>query len=284
MMRRREALAAGLLLALAAPAAVSAQQRPFLTEDPESVGGGVLLLEAGFDYQRNREFPASGLTGNLVRIPQVGVSIGLSDIAELQIDGLSFDRLGLTSRVPAPLSRLLEIDDRATSSVSDLVLGTKVRLIDEGRFAPAFGLRLATKLPNASNEDGLGLDTIDFYASLLAGKTIDTVRVVANGGFGILSDPTTGNRQNDVLTYGLSIARAMTGAAEVVAEVSGRLHTRRGTPPPGTESASEARLGARVTVGAMRIDGALVVGLTPRDPDVGMTAGFTWAFRAFSLP
>ena len=275
---------AGVLLALAGAAPASAQQRPFVTEDPESVGAGVVLIEAGFDYLRKQQFPASGLTGDLIRGPQLGFSIGLSDIAELQIDGLSFNRLGVTDRTPAALSGFLDFDGNATSSISDLVVGTKVRLIDEGSRAPSFGLHLATKLPNASNEDGIGLDTIDFYASLLVGKTMDTVRVVANGGLGILSDPTSGQRQNDVLTYGVSIARAMTHTTEVVAEVAGRLNTREGTPPPGTEDSTVARLGTRATWGALRIDGAVVVGLTARDPDVGVTAGFTWAFRAFNLP
>ena len=274
----------GLLLALATPAALSAQQRPFVTEDPESVGGGVMLVEAGFDYVVKQQFPASGLTGNLIRGPQIGLSIGLSDIAELQIDGLSFNRLGVTERTPAPLSGVLEFDGNATSSISDIVVATKVRLIDEGARAPAFGLHLATKLPNASNEDGLGLDTIDFFASLLVGKTMGNTRVVANGGLGILSDPTTGNRQNDVLTYGISIARAMTYTTEVVAEIAGRMNTRQGTPPPGTEDHSVARIGARGTWGTLRLDGAVLVGLTPRDPDVGVTAGLTWAFRAFRMP
>ena len=283
-MRLHKAVLAGVLLALVAPSAVRAQQRPFVTEDPESVGGGVVLIEAGFDYVRKQQFPASGLTGDLIRGPQIGLSIGLSEIAELQIDGLSFNRLGVTDRTPAPLSGFLDFEGNATSSISDLVVGTKVRLVDEGDRAPSFGLHLATKLPNASNEDGIGLDTIDFYASLLVGKTMDTVRVVANGGLGILTDPTTGQRQNDVLTYGLSIARAMTHTTEVVAEVAGRMNTRKGTPPPGTEDSTVARLGTRATWGAMRLDGALVVGLTPRDPDIGFTAGFTWAFRAFALP
>ena len=54
--------------------------------------------------------------------------------------------------------------------------------------------------------------------------------------------------------------------------------------PPGTETSTVAQIGARATWGAMRLDGALMVGLTPRDPDLGFTAGFTWAFRAFNAP
>ena len=56
---------------------------------------------------------------------------------------------------------------------------------------PAFGLRFATKLPNASNESGLGLDTTDFYVSLLGAKTVQSIRVVGNLGVGILADPTS---------------------------------------------------------------------------------------------
>jgi hypothetical protein len=42
-----------------APAAF-AQQRPLTTEDPEPIGAGRLLVEAGFDYARAATFPASG--------------------------------------------------------------------------------------------------------------------------------------------------------------------------------------------------------------------------------
>ncbi len=277
-------MAAWVLLALAVPAAVSAQQRPFVTEDPEPVGGGVMLIEAGFDYVQKQRFPVSGLTGNLVRGPLLGLSFGLSDIAELQVDGLSFSRHRVTAREPGPLSSHLDFSGDTTSSIADLVIATKVRLIDEGAAAPGFGLHLATKLPNASNEAGLGTDAMDFYASLLVGKTMDTVRVVGNAGFGILGDPTRGDRQNDVMTYGVSIARAMTHTTEVVAELAGRLNTRTENVPAGTESSQIARLGARATWGAMRLDGAVVVGLRPTDPDLGFTAGFTWAFRAFNAP
>ena len=76
----------------------------------------------------------------------------------------------------------------------------------------------------------------------------------------------------------------MTHTTEVVAEVAGRLNARTENVPVGTESSHIARLGTRATWGAMRLDGAVIVGLTPRDPDFGFTAGFTWAFRAFNAP
>src|SRR5207248_2534021 len=134
---------------------------------------------------------------------------------------------------------------------------------------------------NASNESGLGLDTTDFYASLLASKTVQSIRVVANIGVGILSDPTDGNRQNDVLTYGLSFARAMTQQTEIVGEINGRASTRSSGALPGTESRGILKLGGRYTRGPVRFDAAAYLGLTTSDPTIGLTTGFTYVFNAF---
>ena len=254
------------------PALGAAQQRPLLTEDPESVGSGIVLMEAGFDYQRDQHFPVSGLTGHLRSLPRFGVSIGVSSIAEVQIDGVSYDTLNITDRTRAPLSRLLRVSGTSTSSWSDTVVGAKSRLLSEGAVRPGIALRFATKLPNAGNEEGIGLDTMDFYNTLLVGKTVRSLRVVGNVGLGILSDPTRGDRQNDVLVYGISFARAFAEGAEI------------GDPPPGTDSSGYVRFGARFTRGLVRVDAALVAGLTPRDAGLGVTAGLTWVFRAFEVP
>ena len=266
------------------PLAAHAQQRPLVTEDPETVGAGRVLIEGGLDYARDAEFPASGLEGNLFRFPLVGVSVGVSSIAELQVDGGFYSRLSITERRDAPLSSMVTATGDSTSSIDDLVIGTKVRLVPEGMSRPSVGLRFATKLPNASNESGLGLDTTDFFASLLLAKTVQSVRVVVNGGVGILGDPARGDRQNDVLTYGLSFARAVTQAGEVVGEINGRADTREGDPPPGTESRSTVRFGGRYTIGMLRADAAILFGVTSSDPGVGFAAGFTYVFNAFQIP
>lgn len=278
----RPALAAATLLLVAH--AASAQQRPLVTEDPESVGAGRLLIESGIDVLHGQRYPVSGLEGNLLRMPTLGVSIGISSIAELQIDGGLYDRLSISKRETAPLSSLLTITGDQTHDVSDIVVGTKVRMVGEAAGHPSLAIRFATKLPNASNEAGLGLDTTDFYASLLAAKNIQSLRVVANGGFAILGDPTSGNRQNDVLTYGLSMARAVTDRAEIVGELNGRMNTRNGGAFPGTESRSMLRVGGRFTTGTLRLDAGAIVGLNNEGPTIGMTAGLTWVFEVFRVP
>jgi hypothetical protein len=272
------------LLLLCAPVTVLAQQRPLVTEDPETIGAGRVLVEAGIDHGRDVAYPASGLTGHLTRVPVIGVSIGISSIAEIQLDGGFHNRLAITGREPAALSGMVTATGSTTSSVEDLSIGTKIRLVPEGVSRPALGFRFATRLPNASNESGLGLDTTDFLASIVLAKTVRSLRTVANVGLGILGDPTRGDRQNDVLTYGVSVARALSPAAEVVGEVNGRLDVRAGAPPPGTESRSVARVGARYTVGGWRADGAMLVGLTSRDATIGLAAGFTYVFDAFDIP
>jgi hypothetical protein len=255
-----------------------------VTEDPEVIGAGRILIEGGATHGQDVFLPASGLHGNLRMLPELGVSIGLGSIVEAQIDGPIWQSMHVTDREPGPLSNLLDFDGDDTGSTGDVVVGTKVRLVSETPGRPAIGLRMATKLPNASNESGLGLDTIDFYSALLLGKTVRSVRVVGNFGLGILSDPTNGTRQNDVFTYGLSLARALTNQFEAVAEVNGRVNARSDNTPPGTESRSVARAGLRFTQATARVDAALLVGLTARDPSWGFTIGATYVFNAITVP
>ena len=276
------AMVAGILIVHAANAA--AQQRPLVTEDPETIGAGLVLVEAGIDEQRGVSYPASGLEGNLLRLPTIGMSFGISSIAELQIDGGLYNRLDVTSRTRAPLSPLVNFTGDRTHDVEDLVVATKIRVLAETAARPAFAVRFATRLPNASNESGLGLDTTDFFVSTLFGKTVRSIRFVGNAGLGILGDPTDGNRQNDVLTYGASIARAVRQGLEVVGEVNGRVNTRGGQPPVGTGSRGAMRVGGRFTQATVRVDAGIIIGITSADPSLGFTAGLTWVFKGFAVP
>jgi hypothetical protein len=276
-------LSAACVLLLSASAA-SAQQRPLVTEDPETIGAGRLLIEGGFDYAHDYQNPASGLKGNLITVPTIGISVGLSSIAELQIDGGIYNGLSITSRNPnAALAYLLTVTGDSTHDVSNAVLATKIRMLSETAGRPAIGIRFATKLPNASNEKGIDLDTTDVSGTLLIAKTIQSVRVVGNIGAGILTNPTSGVGQNDVLLYGLSFARAVTQAAELVGELNGRASTRS-EAFVGTESRGILKLGGRYTHGPVRLDAGVFFGLTTLDPTAGFTVGFTYVFNAFKVP
>jgi hypothetical protein len=266
------------------PSLTFAQSRPLVTEDPETVPTGNILLEAGFDFAQSAAYPVSGLTGDLMRIGTFGFSFGVSPIAEIQIDGGLRNRLAIDTRdATAPLAGMLDVPGESTSDVEDLRIGAKIKFVSETERRPSWAVRFSTRLPNAGNESGLGVDTTDFHFGVAAAKTVRSVRVVGNFGFGILADPVRGDRQNDVLEFGASVARAVRPDVEVVGELNGRLSTREGEPPPGTDSRAVMRLGSRLTRGPVRVDGALLLGVTERDPSWGFTAGVTWVFRAFEV-
>ena len=91
------------------------------------------------------------------------------------------------------------------------------------------------------------------------------VRVVGNIGVGILADPTNGQRQNDVLTYGVSLARAVTQRSgdrrrgERPANLRARRRRFRGRESRGTpaDSAGATRAGrsASTPPSCLRADG-----------------------------
>jgi hypothetical protein len=273
-----------LVLGLAAARPALAQQRPLKTEDPETIGAGRALIEAGIDYQRDVVLPVSGLRGNHITMPAFGLSLGVSSIAEIQMDWGIYQKLAITEQVPgAPLSHLLQIDGDSTDDFGDIHIGAKVRLISETARRPAIGSWFSTRLPNAGNESGLGKDVQDFSTAVTVGKTVQSVRVVANIGMLMIGRPTEAVAQDDLLIYSLSVARAISPATEFVGEFLGRANFAE-LVTPGAEDRGLLRFGTRYTKSGVRLDAGVVLGLTKYDPEFGFTGGLTWVFNAFQVP
>lgn len=273
-----------LMLGLAAARPALAQQRPLDTEDPETIGAGRALIEAGLDYQHDVLLPVSGLRGNHLTMPAFGVSLGVSSIAEIQFDWGIYQQLDITEQIPgAPLSHLLQIDGGATDDFGDIHIGAKVRLLAETARRPAIGSWFSTRLPNAGNESGLGKDVQDFSTAVTVGKTIQSVRVVANIGMLMIGRPTEAVAQDDLLIYGLSVARAISQSTELVGEFVGRANFAE-LVTPGAEDRGLVRFGARYTKSGVRVDAGVTLGLTSYDPAIGFTGGLTWVFNAFKVP
>ena len=273
-----------LVLVLAAARPALGQQRPLKTEDPETVGSGRALIEAGLDYNRDVFLPVSGLRGNHITVPAFGLSLGVSSIAEIQLDWGIYQKLNITEQVAgAPLSDLLLVDGDRTDDFGDIHIGAKVRLLSETARRPAIGSWFSTRLPNAGNESGLGKDVQDFASAVTIGKTMQSVRVVANIGMLMIGRPTEAVAQDDLLIYGLSVARAVSANSELVGEFVGRANFAN-LVTPGAEDRGLLRFGARYTKSGVRIDGGILLGLTSYDPEFGLTTGLTWAFDAFKVP
>ncbi len=140
-------------------------------QDPELLARDACSSRVDSTTEAALIYPTSGLEGNRSAFPAVGVSVGLSSIAEIQIDGGFYNHLSITSRQAGPALRHGHGDRRFDLGVFE---GHRhrheIRIAGETESRPSFGLRFATKLPNASNESGLGLDTTDFFASVLVAK------------------------------------------------------------------------------------------------------------------
>ena len=164
-------------------------QRPLATVDPVLAEPGWLVIETGAAFAHDREIPAVGLRGNVLRVPELTLRLNVARRVELRVD-TGYEVLFVHDRREAPLSAELDYDGEASSDIRDPVVSTLVRVRDESVGAPAVGLKIATRLPVASNQSGLGLDTTDFFLALLAAKDAAGLRWVANLGLGILEVPT----------------------------------------------------------------------------------------------
>lgn len=267
-----------LVVSLALAPAAHAQQRPLVTEDPETIGSGRILLEGGFSLDTDQTNSANGIKGDVTRLASFGVSVGISPTAEIQIDGGLVQRINVSERTansPLAASTSLVAGDRA-SSLEDLIVATKIRLAPEGPSRPALGLRFGTKLPTAAPGDGIGLGTTDFFAFLLMAKTVQSVRTVGNVGLIVLGNPEAPSDPATTLGFGLSVARALTNEFEVVGEINGRLTPFEKIVPVGLESRGVLRLAGRYTYAMLRLDFGLLVGITNRDPSFGVSGGATY--------
>ena len=256
--------------------AASAQQRPLVTEDPETVGAERVLVEGGVELGKGQFYPASGLKGDTTHVATFGVSVGLGSTAEVQVDGGLLQRLHVTERHTAPNSASLAFTGDSTSSFEDMTVATKIRLAPETQSRPAIGIRFGTKLPTAPANKGLGLGTTDFFASALLGKTVASVRTVANVSWLVLGSPAFGENNVNTVGFGVSVARAITNEFEAVGEINGRMKPSRDLVAPGLESRGALRLAGRYTYQLLRLDFGVLIGITARDPGFGVSAGATY--------
>ena len=252
-------------------------QRPLDTVDPALAAPGWVVVETGTSFFHDREIPAVGLSGDVLRVPDLTLRLSLGRRVELRVD-TGYEVLLVRERRDGPLAAELDYDGQSSSDIRDPVVATLVRVRDETSGGPALGVRIATRLPVASNQSGLGLDTTDFFVSLLAAKDAGPNRWVANLGLGILEVPTAVTSQNDVVTYGVSVSRRVGERVALVAGVDGHVDPS-GQVHPGTEDTAVLRFGTRVGRGLSTFDAAILVGLAEVDSPVAFTLGVTRAFR-----
>ena len=264
-------------------ASLTAQQRPLQTQEPAILPSGTLSLQVGFDFIQDAKYPVSGLRGDLTSVGVMGIYTGLGDLVEFQMQGTVYNFLSITERTATPLDLRLNSSGTATSDFGDLMLSTKILTLRERRLWPALSFLVSVQLPNASASKGLGMDSTQFYNTLLLGKHFGTLNFFANAGLGILSNPVEAGVQNDVMVYGVGGLYPITPAVTLASEVFGRWSTRESGAPLGTESLSQVRLGIQIQGLGFRWDVAGLAGLAEKSPRSGIVFGVTKEIKGLRL-
>lgn len=257
-----------------------AQQRPLITEDVEVVKPGSVRLEFGFDFTQRKRFPVSGLQGDLSRLGVASMTFGLAPNVEIEVGGVIHNSLAIsrrdTSAIPLDLKNI-----NSTSDIGDFFLATKVKVRNETNRFPAIGVRFGVQLPNSNQARGIGLNQTNFFMTTLASKTIGKFRVSGNLGLAILTAPTELFSQNDVMLYGFSVVYPLNERVSLLGEINGRLNTRK-QAQLGTESDSEARLGARFKASGLMWDVSALTGFHKNSLKSGVSFGLTYEGSMFT--
>ena len=273
----RIAFILALLLCLAV--AISAQQRPLITEDVDIIPPGTIRIEAGIDFMQGARYTVSGLTGDLTRVGVIGINFGMSPNVEFQIEGVAQNYLSINSRGVSAIPLELAPGVNSANDTGDFTLSAKFKLRNETRRGPSLGFRFGVQLPNSNQSRGIGLNQTNAFGSILVGKKFGTdgrLNTFANLGVAILTAPTEPFTQNDVFTYGMAGIFRINKQFSIAGEVNGRANTRPGDGPLGTESQAEARLGMQIKAAGLRFDFAGIKGLTRFSPNSGFTVGVTY--------
>jgi hypothetical protein len=270
-----------LVFVITVAAAAVAQQRPLLTDDIDITPAGSIEIGAGVDFFQDAEFPLSGLTGDLTRVGDIRVRTGLAPNVELQIEGTIRNFVAVNSRGPSAIP--LTVDGNSTNDFDDFTVSAKVKLRNEGKIMPALGLKFGFQMPNTDQARGIGTNQINIFTKILLQKKFGSVvrgtpRVNAMGniGLGIMTAPIERFTQNDLLLYGLAGIYRLTDKVNLVSEVNGRVNTRGGDAPLGTESIGQFRVGAQIKASGLRFDTAAAFGLTRYSPRTGVIFGVTY--------
>ena len=274
------------MLVYAAASAASAQQRPLLTDDVDITPQGSVQLGVGVDFLQNAKFPLSGLKGDLTRVGDIRMRTGFASNVELQVEGTLQNFLAINSQGPSAIP--LNVTGNSTSDFDDFTVSAKVKLLNETKNLPAVGLKFGFQMPNTDQARGIGTNQINIFSKLLLQKKFGKrqgrdplAKIYGNIGLGIMNAPLANFTQNDVLLYGLAGVFRFSNRVNIVSEVNGRLSTRSGPAPLGTESIGQFRIGGQIKASGLRFDTAAIFGLTKNSPRTGVVFGVTYQSPTF---
>lgn len=269
------------MILVSAAFVAAGQQRPLLTDDIDITPPGAFELSAGVDFFQNAKFPLSGIRGDMTRVGDIRLKTGLASNVEIQIEGTLQNFLAINSQGPSAIP--LSVTGNSTNDFDDFTISAKVKFLNETKLLPAVGMKFGYQMPNTDQAKGIGTNQINIFTKIIvqkrfgkrAGRT-PLANIYGNIGLGIMNAPLANFTQNDVLLYGLAGIFRVNNRINVVSEVNGRLNTRSGAAPIGTESVGQFRVGTQIKASGLRFDTAAVFGLTKYSPRTGVIFGVTY--------
>lgn len=250
------------LLLLSSPALAQSLE-PLGMQDAQLLPKNHAEFRIGLAYYDglHNQFQRQDLDRRIAEVPSLSLNLGLGERVEAQL---------LYSYL-----HLREDGQGDKWGSGDLTVGLKVRLRQESLRIPALAVRLATKLPNADNEDDLGTDEADIFIDLLAARNFPLFSTYFNLGLAILGDPRPGaDSQNDTIRYSLGIKKPlMNNGMAGLLSIEGM--------EDSINNRCAIRAGLQLPVGDWLWDLGGSVGIASKSEDWGVRTGLT---IPFSLP
>ena len=250
-------------LSLVSTAALATSLEPTGLQDGQLLQKNQAEFRIGFSYADDTRnlFQNEDRDRRVMEVPSLTLNLGLAERVEAQ---LQYSYLHLRENGQS---------DKWGSG--DVTLGLKVRLWRESLRLPAIALRLATKLPNADNDDDFGTDEADIFIDALFTRNYPLFTLYVNAGLAILGDPRSGNDgQDDVWRYGVGMR------IPVLQDTMDALISIEGTE--GDDSVNNRgalRAGVQTQVGPFTWDLGGSVGFVSRSEDWSLRTGLTVPFE-----
>src|SRR5215467_5916528 len=256
-----------------------AQDRPLRTTDVETVPAGVVRAEVGFDFLQDVGFPLSGLRGDETSVGVLNLRMGISKIAEIEIEGAVQNFLDVKSQGASFVPDLSLTGVNSTHDTGDFALSTKIRIIKPSGKKPGLAFRFGFIMPNSNQARGIGTNTTNVFALVALEEQIQKLKLMGDLGIEILQAPNALFTQNDVLMYGAGFSYPIHKRVNVVGEVNGLYSSRTiNDALIGTQSTGQARFGLQINVGGFMWDLAGIRGINKYDARSGFTFGVTKEF------
>ncbi len=209
------------------------------TEEAYTVGQGNLRTEIEMGVTKQAD------ASELINAPTVRVTYGLSDWADVEFE---YEYLIVRDTRFTDFTHGIINDGFDGEGGGDLRIRLKV--VPYEFDSHRLGFEFTTKLPNASQEDGLGTNETDFTGQVLLSSDWGRFKTHLNAGMAVLGDPSRNGNQDDFIVWGLGGQYALTDALTLMGEVEGSFaadHSTEGFVENVAES-SEGGARARVRV------------------------------------